>query len=280
MSLLGRLLGRGASGSAPAVPPGYLIHAVGDVHGRDDLLADLLGQIEADAAARNAERRVLVFLGDLIDRGPASAQVIERLRSYRPDRTRLVFLCGNHEEVLLRILAGESAPIRDWLRFGGAQCLESYGVDAGRLKRMEPAQALETIRSAIPAEHVAFLREFDDSFRAGGYLFVHAGIRPGVALVEQSVLDLRWIREPFLSDRFDHGFTVVHGHTIRREVEEQGNRIGIDTGAYHHGVLTAIGLAGADRWYLQAVDPAQPSDQGGKERMDSSVLDGVSSQFG
>ena len=280
MSLLGRLLRQGGTAQGAALPPGYLVHAVGDVHGRDDLLVDLLRQIDADADSRNAERRVLVFLGDLIDRGPASAQVIERLRTYRPDRTRLVFLSGNHEEVLLRILDGEPGPIPDWLRFGGAECLESYGVDAGRLKRMSPARALETIRSAIPAEHAAFLRGFDDSFRAGGYLFVHAGIRPGVALAEQSVVDLRWIREPFLSDRLDHGFTVVHGHTIRRAVEDHGNRIGIDTGAYRYGVLTAIGLEGADRWYLQAVDPAQAPDQGGGDRMDSSVLDGVSGQSG
>jgi len=273
-------LGRPAPGDAPSLPPGYVLHAIGDVHGRDDLLAGLLGEIEADVAGRGEARRILVFLGDLIDRGPGSAEVVERLRTYRPERTRLVFLAGNHEEVLLRILDGEVNLIPDWLRFGGAECLRSYGVDPGRLRRMAPARALVTVRSAIPQAHADFLRGFDDSFRAGDYLFVHAGIRPGIPLAEQARADLRWIREPFLTDRAEHGFMVVHGHTIRRQVEECSNRIGIDTGAYRHGTLTALGLEGTDRWYLQASAAKAETGSPQRNRSISSALDGVSSQSG
>ena len=279
MKRLGRLLGRHRKPAGPRLPDNHLLYAVGDIHGRDDLLADLLAKIEADSAARPASSRVLVFLGDLVDRGPASAEVVERLRNYRPPRTRLVFLAGNHEEVLLRILDGDGALVADWLRFGGAECLRSYGVNVARLRKMPPEQAVETVRSALPVAHAQFLRSFDDSFRAGDYLFVHAGIRPGVPLAEQAVSDLRWIREPFLGDRADHGFVVVHGHTIREQIEDAGNRIGIDTGAYRSGVLTALGLHCGDRWFLQASAAAINHHPSGNSAT-SSALDAVSSQSG
>ena len=279
MKALSRLFG--GTGAGPArLPSGYLLYAIGDVHGRDDLLGRLLAKIEADAGGRGPAKRILVFLGDLIDRGPGSAEVVERLSTYRPDGTRLVFLAGNHEEVLLRILDGDAAVVPDWLRFGGAECLRSYGVDPERLARMPPAQAVDTIRAAIPPRHAEVLRGFDDSFRAGDYLFVHAGIRPGIPLAEQARSDLRWIREPFLSDRADHGFKVVHGHTIREGVEECGNRIGIDTGAYRHGVLTAIGLHGEDRWYLRATVDECGDDTAPGNSATTSALDAVGSQSG
>ena len=280
MSRLGRLFGSPRGESGPVLPPGYRLYAVGDVHGRDDLLEDLLAQIEADARQRGKAKLVLVFLGDLIDRGPASRQVVERLRTYRPEDVRRVFLAGNHEEVLLRIVAGEESLIADWLRFGGAECLASYGVDAAQLRTLPPAQAIESIRSAIPQPHVEFLHGFEDTFRAGGYLFVHGGIRPGVPLAQQSRTDLRWIREPFLKDGSDHGFTVVHGHTICEQVEERANRIGIDTGAYRSGVLTALGLEGAARWYLQSRTEDIANVTPEWNRASSSELDGVSSQSG
>jgi serine/threonine protein phosphatase 1 len=234
----------------PAGPPGYRAYAVGDVHGRLDLLEVLLEQIHQDADRRAAKDVLLVFLGDLIDRGPASAGVVERLRAYRREGVRAIFLLGNHEEVLLRILGGEAGLITKWRWFGGSQCLESYGVDPERLEALSDDAALAVIRDAIPPEHVEFLSSFVDTFRFGDYLFVHAGIRPGVALEEQQQSDLRWIREPFLLDDSDHGFVVVHGHTIKRRIDERPNRIGIDTGACATGVLTAIGIEGTDRWYL------------------------------
>lgn len=280
MSRFGRLFRGPRNKQGPGLPPGYRVYAVGDVHGRDDLLGDLLAQIEADAAGRGRAKLAVVFLGDLIDRGPSSRQVVERLRTYRPSGVRPVFLAGNHEEVLLRILDGEARLIPDWLRFGGAECLASYGVDAANLRRMQPTQAIETVRSAIPASHGEFLRGFDDTFRAGSYLFVHAGIRPGIPLEQQSRADLRWIREPFLTDGSEHGFTVIHGHTIREQVEERANRIGIDTGAYRTGVLTALGLEGSERWYLQATAPDIANIAPAWNRASSSELDAVSSQSG
>ena len=116
--------------------------------------------------------------------------------------------------------------------------------------RMRDEDGLAAIRGAIPKEHVKFLESFDDSCRFGDYLFVHAGIRPGVELDQQRQSDLRWIRDPFLFDETDHGFVVVHGHTIRSEVEVRPNRIGIDTGAYRTGVLTALAIEGNESWLL------------------------------
>jgi serine/threonine protein phosphatase 1 len=223
---------------------------VGDVHGRLDLLEQLLEKIHHELAYRPVEKVLLVFVGDLIDRGPSSAQVVERLRTYRHPAVRTVFLLGNHEEVLLRILAGEAELIAKWRLFGGSECLESYGIDTTKLAALGDEQALELVRSAIPKEHVEFLESFDDSCRFGDFLFVHAGIRPGVEIDQQRQSDLRWIREAFLFDETDHGFIVVHGHTIRPEVEVRPNRIGIDTGAYRSGVLTALAIEGSDSWLL------------------------------
>ena len=240
----------------PAGASGRRAYVVGDIHGRLDLLESLLDKIHADMDGRADAETLLVFVGDLIDRGPNSAQVIERLRTYSRDGVRTVFLLGNHEEVLLRVLGGDADLIADWLRFGGKQCLQSYGVEPAKVKTMRQERALETIRAAIPAEHVEFLKSVADTCQFGDYLFVHAGIRPGVPLDEQLQADLRWIRDPFLFDDSDHGFVVVHGHTITPEVEELRNRIGIDTGAYRTGILTAVAIDGTGRWFLDTRQPA------------------------
>lgn len=239
---------------------GCRAYAVGDIHGRLDLLNDILELIERDNSSRPAARTFIVFLGDLIDRGPDSAGVVERLRTYEPNFARTVFLGGNHEEVLLRILAGGKGVLPSWLKFGGAECAESYGLDATRLKRMSEPEAVATVQAKIPASHRSFLESFGDTFRFGDYLFVHAGIRPGLALDEQARSDLRWIREPFLTDAKEHGFIVVHGHTIVKDVEERRNRIGIDTGAYKSGVLTALGIEGDKRWFLATAAAARDRD--------------------
>ena len=241
----------------PSGPPNQRAYVVGDIHGRLDLLDELLSRIHAELERRPVGKTVLAFVGDLIDRGPRSAQVIERLRNYRHHGVRPVFILGNHEEVLLRILAGDAELITKWRWFGGTQCLESYGVDVQQLARLDGAAALAVIRRAIPKTHVDFLQRFVDSCRFGDYLFVHAGIRPGIELAAQLQSDLRWIREPFLLDDSDHGFVVVHGHTISAEVEERPNRIGIDTGAYQSGILTALAIENGERWY---VDTRQMAD--------------------
>jgi len=234
----------------PAGAPGYRAYAVGDVHGRLDLLEELLAKIHADLQHHPSRKTLLVFVGDLIDRGPKSAQVIERLRTYKRQGIRPVFLLGNHEEVLLRILGGDAELITKWRWFGGAECLQSYGLDPEQFSQISDQLALELVREAIPKEHVQFLESFVDSCRFGDYLFVHAGIRPGVELEDQRQSDLRWIREPFLLDETDHGFVVVHGHTISSDVEERSNRIGIDTGAYRTNVLTALAIEGTERWLM------------------------------
>ena len=234
----------------PAGARGWRAYAVGDIHGRLDMLDLLLEQIHRDLERRPARKVLLVFVGDLIDRGPSSAQVIERLRTYARDGVRTTFLLGNHEEVLLRILKGEAELMTKWRSFGGKECLESYGVSTGQLAGRDEREALDIVRKAIPKAHQQFLAEFGDTCRFGDYLFVHAGIRPGVEIEQQRQTDLRWIREPFLLDDTDHGFVVVHGHTISAEVDERPNRIGIDTGAYRTGVLTALAIEGSRTWYL------------------------------
>ena len=235
---------------APRAPDGWRGYAVGDIHGRVDLLDRLLADIERDNEARGPRQTLLVFLGDLIDRGPNSNEVVERLRTYRRPGLETAFIAGNHEEVLLRLLAGERGLMRHWLKFGGGECLHSYGLDPVALDRLGETKALAQLRVAFPPNHESFLAGFADTVRFGDYLFVHAGIRPMVDLSLQRQADLRWIRDPFLSDQGDHGVMVVHGHTISDRIVERPNRIGIDTGAYRTGVLSAIGLEGASRWYL------------------------------
>lgn len=240
--------------SAPSGPKGKRAYVIGDVHGCLDLLERLLSRIEAEIRERPKPKTSIVFLGDLIDRGPASAEVIERLRIYSPPGANTHFVMGNHEEVMLRVLSGETELLASWLRFGGAETLRSYGLEPPALSGMSPQDLVTHLRDAIPDEHVEFLESFGDSISFGGYLFVHAGIRPGVDLSEQSQSDLRWIREPFLEDSTDHGFVVVHGHTITNSVEVASNRIGIDTGAFCTGTLTALAIEGSRRWLLQTFD--------------------------
>ncbi|MBA3666248.1 MAG: metallophosphoesterase [Sphingomonas sp.] len=236
----------------PRTPKGYRAYAVGDVHGRLDLLELLLADIERDMVERPSRRSLLVFLGDLIDRGSSSRGVIELLRTFHRPGVRPVFLAGNHEEVLLRLLAGERGLFADWLKYGGAECLASYGVDPTTVQQHGERAALARLKAAIPASHRQFMASFVDTLRFGDYLFVHAGIRPDVDLTLQTQSDLRWIRQPFLGDERDHGFLVIHGHTITTSVDECANRIGLDTGAYRTGVLTAIALDGCERRYFSA----------------------------
>jgi serine/threonine protein phosphatase 1 len=244
---------------------GCRAYAIGDIHGRLDLLNLLLQRIEEDVAARPRLKSFVIFLGDFIDRGSDSAGVIERLRTYKPSFATVISLTGNHEEVLLKILAGERGIFASWLKFGGAECAESYGMDVAALRRLDEASAIALIQAKVPLAHREFLENCADTFRFGDYLFVHAGIRPGVAIDEQDRSDLRWIRDPFLSDAKDHGFIVVHGHTIVERVEERPNRIAIDTGAYHTGILTCLVVEEGERWYLTSqapeadrVEPGEP----------------------
>lgn len=234
----------------PVVPPGRRVYAIGDIHGRLDLTETLLQSIAADHEARGAADPLIVFLGDLVDRGPDSRGVIERLIEFRGGHIDCRFLMGNHEEVFLRAQTGDLRALKFLLRIGGRATILSYGIDEDEYQGLDFDQLMATLQRRVPAEHIAFLRGFEDSVEVGDYLFVHAGIRPGVELGAQKPSDLRWIREDFLDHRDSFGKMVVHGHSITEEVDLRANRIGIDTGAYQSGRLTAVGLEGAERWFL------------------------------
>ncbi|WP_288413716.1 metallophosphoesterase [uncultured Sphingomonas sp.] len=242
------------SGRRFAGPAGKRLYAVGDIHGRLDLLDDLLGRIRTDIAERPVGSAAIVFLGDLIDRGPQSAGVIDRVSTLGAFPARSLCLLGNHEEALLRVLAAEPGLAYDWLGYGGDACCESYGVDATALTAMDEPRIAMVLAKAIPPRHIAFLKECGDTVRFGDYLLVHAGIRPGVAIEDQQPKDLRWIRQPFLSDAHDHGCMVIHGHTISDGVDRRPNRIGIDTGAYRTGILTAAVVEGTDIHFIATGD--------------------------
>ena len=251
---MNRLFQFGRRDSAPRGPRGKRAYVIGDVHGCLEQLDRLLGLIEQELRERPRAKTSIIFVGDLIDRGPDSRGVVERLRTYRHDRIRAHCLAGNHEEVLLRLLAGERGILTSWLQFGGAECLKSYGCDPAELAGRSESSGLQLVKQAIPQSHSAFIGGFSDTLTFGDYLFVHAGIRPGVDLSLQSQSDLRWIRSPFLDDETDHGMVVVHGHTINPEIVERPNRIGIDTGAYRTNVLTALALEGEARWVLNTLE--------------------------
>ena len=244
----------GVRETAPRVwsgPAGARAYAIGDVHGRLDLLELLLYKIARDRRESGPARDYLIMLGDLIDRGPDSRGVIEVLMAL-PDDMRIVFLMGNHEEMMLRVLGDEPDAVHQWLSYGGYELAQSYGVEVGKLAAMPSATAAAMIRAKIPESHLAFIEGFADSFTFGDYLFVHAGVRPGRKLADQDTHDLRWIRDEFINDESNHGLMVVHGHTISAEPQELRNRIGIDTGAYQSGILTAIRIEGDERRMIVA----------------------------
>lgn len=230
------------------LPPGLRVYAIGDIHGRADLLDRLHDKIEADLSTA-PEKTAIVYLGDYVDRGPDSHGVIERLVRPRFTGVETVALLGNHEDMLLQFMdAPYGASL--WLSNGGDATLASYKVKV-------PAsfdELLFTQRAllgAMPRHHKQFLASLPEQVQFGDYLFVHAGIKPGLPLDRQSREHMIWIRDVFLNSEVDHGLIVVHGHTIVHEVEWMPNRIGVDTGAYTTGRLTALVLEGAARRLLQ-----------------------------
>jgi len=250
MNLFGRGRSETQAKREPAGAANARAFAIGDVHGRADLLRELLWQIEAERRARPCRRDYLVFLGDLVDRGPDSRGVLDLVMEELPRDIVPAFLMGNHEEMVLRVLGDDLGPLWDWLDYGGYAFAQSYDVEVGRLPAMKREQAAALIRAAVPDAHIRFLESFIDSFRFGDYLFVHAGIRPGTPIDKQELRDLRWIRDEFLTSDADHGVVVVHGHTVTLAPDERHNRIGIDTGAYATGVLTALMIQGVNRSFI------------------------------
>lgn len=237
--------------SVPQVPEDRRLYAIGDIHGRLDLLEGLLERVRRDDQTRGGPQGELIFLGDLVDRGPDSAQVIERLMTLRDERPGTRFLLGNHEEVFLAALGGEMKALRLFHRIGGAETIFSYGITPHDYAAAGFDELSRMLAAAVPESHRAFLESFEDLIVEGDYVFVHAGIRPGVSIEEQRPSDLRWIREDFLSSDVPMEKVVVHGHSICDEVVELPHRIGLDTGAYRCGILTAMGFEGHERWILQ-----------------------------
>jgi serine/threonine protein phosphatase 1 len=233
------------------VPDGRRIYAVGDIHGRLDLLDRLLETIGEDDRGRGEAETEIIFLGDLVDRGPDSKRVVDRLLSLRRSGRRVRFLIGNHEEVLLRAASGDARALRFLARIGGRQTLLSYGITEQEYDRLDYEELAALLNRRIPREHVEFLSSFENWIEVGDYLFVHAGLRPGVAVADQKRSDLCWIREDFLDHRESFGKMVVHGHSITEEIDERPNRIGIDTGAFASGHLTCLILEGSQLGFLQ-----------------------------
>jgi len=239
--------------SAPTVPDGRVVYAIGDIHGEIGKLDRLHAAIRADAERRASPAKIAVYVGDYVDRGPDSAGVIDRLVAESLPGFERVFLMGNHEEFLLQFL---SVPDTwgGWLMNGGDATLASYDVDprGTGLLSADAAGLRAEFAARLPDSHRRFLEGLKHYHIEGDYLFVHAGIRPHRPIAEQSLSDLLWIRDRFLGSDADHGFIVVHGHTPCEQPDVRHNRIDIDTGAVYGGRLTALALEGTGRNFIQA----------------------------
>jgi serine/threonine protein phosphatase 1 len=226
----------------PRAPRGVRIYAIGDIHGRVDLLDAVLERIDADLEKNPISMGIEVYLGDYVDRGPASREVIDRLVA-RNRTFRAVFLKGNHEAYLTDFITNPSV-LMDWWRYGALETFRSYGIipppiDSGSKVQ---AQLAETFKYALPDSHRRFMSNLKSSFTCGDFFFVHAGVRPGISLAKQREEDLLWIRQDFLLCEDQFSKIIVHGHTPVSEPEIHRNRINIDTGAYATGRLTCLRL--------------------------------------
>jgi serine/threonine protein phosphatase 1 len=254
MKFLTRLFNRNVQPEVPEynLGPGQLVYAVGDIHGRFDLLQQLVEKMEDDRSVRwGVERCQVIFLGDYVDRGFQSKEVLDFLMEWQPGWADVVCLRGNHEEMMLQF-AHDPVGLESWLEFGGVATLASYGValaydDSGR---PDLQSASRDLADALKGRHSDFLEGLKFTHQEGGYLFVHAGIRPGVDLNEQEDRDYTWIRTEFTSSNQDHGVRVVHGHTGVQNPLDLPNRIAVDTTAYATGRLTAAAIQGQQVVFL------------------------------
>lgn len=244
-----------ASGTAShrnaRVPDGERLYVIGDIHGRLDLFRALRDAIEDDDTAQPPGETTVILLGDLVDRGPDSAGVVKSARKWGESR-KVRYLAGNHEEMFLQSFEDREI-LRHFLKHGGKETILSYGLDRKTYSRMKMSELQEVMKEAVPKRDRKFLASFEDMIVIGDYVFVHAGINPKLALDEQKPSDLRWIRERFLKHEEPFSHVVVHGHTIFEEMEHRKHRIGIDTGAFRTGRLTALVLEGTSRRTIQAV---------------------------
>jgi serine/threonine protein phosphatase 1 len=237
---------------APRLPEGLRVYAVGDVHGRADLLLRLFTAIDADLARRVPAPTLEIFLGDYIDRGPCSRQVVDILLA-RGRAHKLVLLKGNHETYPAQFLADPDS-LAEWRPLGGLETLASYGLASSlNPDHVERRELAARFAAALPQSHDRFFAGLQTSFCCGDFFFVHAGVRPGVPLDRQREDDMLWIREDFLLHERDFGKIVVHGHTPVRDPDFRNNRINIDTGAFATGRLTCLVLEGEEVGLLPAV---------------------------
>jgi serine/threonine protein phosphatase 1 len=236
-----------ASKSAPVhyrtavLPRGLRAYVIGDVHGMSDLLNDVFRRIDADVANSAPACVVEIILGDLVDRGPDSAKVLGAVMA-RKQETALVCLAGNHEIYMIEALARQDA-FQAWMKVGGDATVRSFGVVPP--PATELAEAHRAFSAAVPRAYRRFLHTLQPMHCLGDYLFVHAGVLPGVPLAQQSMADLTMIRTPFLTSELAHGYVVVHGHSPTQQVDFRKNRINLDTGAYRSGVLSCIVIEGS-----------------------------------
>lgn len=249
---------KGTSNARPgSISPGLAVYAVGDIHGRLDLLEDLLRRIEEDASRHpDDSERALIFLGDYIDRGPSSRGVVDRLLIDPLPGMSTVRLMGNHEEALLSFLDGTSDGL-DWLTFGGLETLLSYGVPLRTIPNTgkQVVELRQALTEAVPKSHLDFFRHCTFRHSVGDYVFVHAGVRPGIPLERQTPTDLMWIRDDFLRARVPlPERVIVHGHTIVDLPQDRSHRINLDTGAFVSGRLTCVALRGEDRRFISTLD--------------------------
>ena len=241
-----------AKRALPRVPEGERYYVIGDIHGRLDLYEALIAEIEAEEARRAPALTTVVLLGDLVDRGPDSAGVVERTREWQSQRAVRI-LAGNHEEMFLQSF-DDVEVLRHFLKHGGRETILSYGIDRGRFNTLAMEELFDELPSIVSQEVRDYIAGFEEKIVAGDYLFVHAGIDPSRPIEEQKRRDMLWIRDRFLRHQGPLEKVVVHGHTIFDEVMDCGNRIGIDTGAFRSGVLTALVLEGDERDYIQATE--------------------------
>lgn len=236
----------------PRVPEGERYYVVGDIHGRHDLFGALIDAIESDDAERGPARTTVVLLGDLVDRGPDSAGVVSKARAWQSERTVRI-LAGNHEEMFLESFEDVEV-LRHFLKHGGRETILSYGIDRKRFNRLTMEELFDELPTLVSQEDRDFIAGFEEMIVAGDYLFVHAGIDPTRPIDEQKRRDMLWIRDRFLRHDGPLEKVVVHGHTIFDDVTARASRIGIDTGAFRSGVLTALVLEGDLRRIIQAVE--------------------------